>query len=143
MSETWTKSPIDPLTGMPSFPNVNLTVQQVYGKGTVLRTDANLNITLDEDTLEASEFFTFDALDSSLSGSMSASHGHYDAVKDEFINYTYTIGPDKLTEYFVFSVKPNGNAEILRVATVKDISIYMRSCATTDNMSSCACGLLS
>lgn len=143
MSEMWTKSAIDPLTGMPSIRNENLTVQQVYEKGTVLRTYANLNITLDEDTLKASEFFTFDALDSSLNGSMSAAHGHYDAVKDEFINYRYTIGPDKLAEYFVFSVKPNGNAEILRVATFKDILIYMRSCATTENMSSCVCGLLS
>ena len=130
MSQMWTKSLVDPVTGKPPFPNVNVTVQQIPEKGTVLRTDANLNLKLDEDALEASEFFTFDAIHPSLKGNMSAAHGHYDAVKGEFINYTYEIGADNVAEYFVFRVKSNGNVQVL--ASFKDVPVYMHSFATTD-----------
>ena len=54
---------------------------------------------MDEDVLEASGFFTFDALDPSLSRNIFAAHGHYDAVEDEFINCTCTFSPDNLAEY--------------------------------------------
>lgn len=128
--QLWTKAPVDPETGKPPFPNVNVTVQQVPGKGTVLRTDANLNLTLDEDALEAREFFSFKKMDPMLKGIMSAAHGHYDADKDEFINFTYDFGFGAQVEYQVFSVKSDGKAQIL--ATFQDSPVYLHSFATTE-----------
>lgn len=140
MSQMGTKLPVDPTTGEPPFPNVNVAVQQVPDKGKVTRTAANLNLTLDEDALEASGFFTFDAFNLSLSGGMPAAHGHYDAAKDEFINYTYTFCPDKLAENFVFSVKSNGIAEIL--ACLRTSPFICTISLRLINMSYCVCDLL-
>ena len=128
--QMWTKAPVDPETGKPPFPNVSVTVQQVPGKGMVLRTDANTNLTLDEETLEAREFFSFKRIDPLLKGVMTAAHGHYDAEKDEFINFTYDFGFGNQVEYHVFSIKSDGKAEIL--ATFTDVPVYIHSFATTE-----------
>lgn len=126
--QLWTSNSVDPETSLPPIPNISVTVQNIPGKGTVVRTDATSNLALDEENLEIDHFFTFKQLNPALSGVMSPAHGHYDADAKEFINVTCSLGFSK-SEYNIFKVSSSGQVHIL--ATFSDTPCYIHSFATT------------
>lgn len=128
--QLFTKLPADPKTGrVPPF-NTNVTVEHIPDKGLVARTDGYQHAKFDEDTLEADHFFRTAELDPNLKGDMSAAHGHFDASTNEYINYTFEIGPGQV-KYTVFKIVADGSVHVL--AKFSEKPCYLHSFAVTDN----------
>lgn len=129
--QLWTPAVVDPQTGLPPIPNIGVTVQNIPGKGVIVRTDSTVNHSLNEQNLEINHFFRFEDIDTSLKGIMSSAHGHYDVESGEFFNFAYDLTGARTVPYHVFKILPDGTAKIL--AHIMEKPSYLHSFAVTEN----------
>lgn len=112
------------------FPGV--THQNKGSKGPanlVVKTDANQLQSLDPETLEPLETFTYGRLHKELSGPLAAAHSCRDSETGEVFNYNLDFGPRGPT-YKVFKVSEAGKVDIL--ATIRGVpGSYIHSMALT------------